>query len=38
MFGVVGDGDGVDDPAEIPDQADIARRSKRATEIKDWKK
>ena len=35
---VGGDGDGVDDPAQIPDQGDIARRTERATEIKDWKK
>ena len=32
---VVGDGDGVDDPA---DQADIALRTERAAEIKDWKR
>ena len=32
---VVGDGDGVDDPA---DQVDIARRTERVAEIKDWKR
>ena len=32
---VVGDGDGVEDPA---DHADIARRTERASEIKDWRR
>ena len=32
---VVEDGDGVEDPA---DQTDIARRTERLAEIKDWKR